>query len=118
MAAAGRRAPLRGGCQRALPPVPRPGRTGRPVTGARQPGPEGQNYSLSVAHLVELSNGNKKVFDPLCKPIRPLTARSAARRTQAYDENPGSEAAGKTEAQAAGKPPDLKPKNNWERTLF
>ena len=33
-------------------------------------------------------------------------------------ENPGLEAAGKTEAQAAGKPPDSKRKNHLERTLF
>jgi len=46
-----------------------------------------------------------------------VTERSALRRTQTNDENPGSDTAGKTDGSNSGDTPDLK-KKNWERKLF
>ena len=45
-------------------------------------------------------------------------AGSVPGQLQAGCRKPGLAGSGKSEAQAAGKPPDLKPKNNWKRKLF
>jgi hypothetical protein len=47
-----------------------------------------------------------------------VTERSALRRTQSNDENPGSEAAGKTDGSDSSDTPDLKPKKIGNENFF